>query len=81
MMSGMRTTAPNSKAVGSRLADLLYASALLQQDMAAQLGISRTALNDRLKGRARFTAEELPAIASLLGMTLAELAAAIEADQ
>lgn len=51
----------------------LVESGLKQTAVAPRLGISRPALSDRLRGRTRFTTAELPAIASMLGMSLVDL--------
>ena len=77
MLCHMPTTrtaeAPASTPVGPRIADLTHSSGLKQAYIAQRLGMSRVALNDRLRGRTRWTADELPAIARVLGVHPAEL--------
>lgn len=77
-MTTKRTTSappprPSQFLIGARVADQLRASGMTQAAIGARLHLSRTAVNDRMTGRTRFTSDELPAIAHMLGMTLAEL--------
>lgn len=64
-----------------RVTALLRESGITQDVIGQHLGLTRVAVSDRMTGRTRYTAEELPAIASMLSMTLAELVGTIEADQ
>lgn len=49
-----------------------------QADAARQLGMSRTALNDRLTGRAHWQVRELPAVARLCETSISELLGELE---
>ena len=59
--------------LATRVTTRLRESGLSQKAMAYELGMSRTALNARMAGRARYIADELPDIAAMLGTTVAEL--------
>lgn len=56
-----------------RVIEALRESGYKQSYLADRLGMARPTLSDRMRGRTRFTADELPAIAHVLGMTVAEL--------
>lgn len=53
--------------------ELMYRRRARQQDIAALLGISPTALSDRMRGRTPWRLEEFVRIAELLGVSIAEL--------
>lgn len=65
----MAELTPVADAISTRLAS----SSLTQQTAANELGMSRVALNSRLNGHTRWRADELPAVADLLGVTVADL--------
>lgn len=48
--------------------------------LAEATGLSRTAVNDRLNGRARFQIEELPAFAAAFDVTVDRLFAPLDAE-
>lgn len=64
---------PSQSVVGPRVSAALRRSGKTVEDLATELHMSRQALGDRITGRTRYTADELPAIAHVLGLTLAEL--------
>ena len=64
---------PEMTPVAAAIASRFAASPLTQQRAAESLGMSRPALNARLNGHARWSADELPAVALLLGVTVADL--------
>ena len=64
-----------------RVSHLVRATGLTHEAIARRLGLSRPVVTDRLRGRSRWTADELPAVAALLGMSLDELAGLTAAPQ
>lgn len=62
-----------SNAVDQRMTDAIRASSVRPSRVADALGLSRQAVSDRLHGRTRYVAAEVPVIAALLGITVAEL--------
>lgn len=69
----MSHMAPATPVVGPRIAALVDESGLSQSEVARRLGMNRSAFHDRLRGRTRWSADELPALAAALGKHPAEL--------
>ena len=65
------TTTP--RPVGDRIADLVRASGVKQAALARRLHLHPVSLSDRLRGRTRWTADELLPLARVLGVHPAEL--------
>ena len=64
----------NSAAAASlAVREALRARGIRQRDAARVLGLSQPALSDRLRGRTPFTLADLDALASYLGVQVAEL--------
>ena len=53
----------------SRLTELVRASGITQAHLARHLGVSRQSAADRLAGRTRWLARELPLVADAIGAT------------
>lgn len=59
--------------VSAEVSSLLARSPYTQREAARILEMSPQSLNDRLNGRTRWSADELPAVADLLGVSVADL--------
>lgn len=69
---GIPTTA-NVSPVDERVSGMIRQSLVSQAEVAAALGLSRQSVCDRMQGRTGYRAQELPAIADLLDVTVSEL--------
>lgn len=73
-MAVMHTTeAPAHEPIGPRIADLVRESGLKQAYIARRLNLSRSAVSDRLRGRTRWSADELAPLAHVLHLRLVDL--------
>lgn len=72
MISGMAEVDPVDAVISMHVSTLPWTVATT----ARQLGMSRSSLDDRLHGRARWLARELPAVARLCETTVSELVGA-----
>lgn len=74
MAARRRTDAPPTLSpIDARLSALIHDSGMTQAAVARRLGMSRTSLGDRLRGRTRWTTAELPVVAQMLGMSMLDL--------
>ena len=76
-----RTTTPRRRTrtttrpldVDGRIARLVLESGYTHAAVSRRLGVDRSTVSSRLRGETRFTARELPALAQMLGVTVAQL--------
>lgn len=59
--------------IDQRVSDAVRAANIPQRELGEALGLSVTAISDRLRGRTRWSASELPLVAHVVGCTVAEL--------
>lgn len=67
------TTGPARGSIEHILADELRATGLTNAALARRLGMSTTALADRLRGRTRWTTTEIAPACQLAGITVTDL--------
>lgn len=63
----------NNQTVAERVADAVRASGHTQGHVAEHLGLSRVAVNDRMRGRTRWSVDDVLALADLLDVHLSDL--------
>lgn len=74
-------TVPCETTTSARVSATLRARRIPAEPLMRALGVSRQAVSDRMVGRTRWSANELPAVARVLGVSLPELAGLVEVDQ
>lgn len=67
--------------LSARISGTIRARRVPAEPLMRALGVSRSAISDRMVGRTRWSADELPAVARVLGVSLPELAGLVEVDQ
>lgn len=74
-------TVPYTTSTSARVSATLRGRRIPAEPLMVELGLSRQAVSDRMVGRTRWSADELPAVARVLGVSLPELAGLVEVDQ
>lgn len=68
-----RTTSLEPDPIQVRVSQLVDDSGMTQHAVARRLGLSRSSVSDRLRGRTRWTTAELPVVAQMLGVSMSDL--------
>lgn len=70
-MASSRATV--DQVLAATIREEIKATGMTQQSIAFRLGYSEQALSDRLRGRTRWTAVEIPVVCQLIGITPTQL--------